>query len=78
MLKKFSCTVILIPFVILLNGAMLAVEMIMLRAGTGSLNNAEKLPYYPGWYVVLVSIAPSVPSIPMQFHLTSLPPRDAD
>jgi len=54
MLKKFSCTVVLIPFIILLNGAMLAVEVIMLRAGTGSINNPEKLPYYAGWYAVLV------------------------
>jgi len=52
MLKKLSCTAILIPFVILLNGTMLAVEMIMLRAGTGSINNAKKLPYYPGRYAL--------------------------
>jgi hypothetical protein len=60
MLKKFSCTVLLVPVVVIFNVAMLAVEVIMLRAGTGSLNNADKLPSYPGWYTVLV--------IPTQRH----------
>ena len=41
---------------VILNGGMLAVELVMLRAGSGSLNNPQKEPsYYPGWYAVIVS-----------------------
>jgi hypothetical protein len=52
-MKKFSWSVLLVPVVIIFNVAMFAVEVVMLRAGTGSLN-AEKLPSYPGWYAVMV------------------------
>ncbi|KAK0627347.1 hypothetical protein B0T14DRAFT_512464 [Immersiella caudata] len=54
MLKKFSCAVLLVPVVVIFNVAMLAVEVVMLRAGTGSLNNADKHPSYPGWYAVMI------------------------
>lgn len=62
MLKKFSFSVILVPVIVILNGGMLALEMIMMRAGTGSLNNADKHPYYPGWYAVMVRKT-NVPSL---------------
>jgi hypothetical protein len=54
MLKKFSFSVVLAPLLVVLNGGMLGLELIMLRAGTGSLNNPEKLPNYPGWYAVMI------------------------
>ncbi|KAK0641428.1 hypothetical protein B0T16DRAFT_419817 [Cercophora newfieldiana] len=54
MLKKFSFTVLLVPLMVLLNGGMLVVEVIMLRAGTGSLDNADKHPSYPGWYTLMI------------------------
>lgn len=55
MLNKWGWNALLVPLVIL-NGGMLAVELVMLRAGSGSLNNPQKEPsYYPGWYAVIVS-----------------------
>ncbi|KAK0704381.1 hypothetical protein B0H67DRAFT_557205 [Lasiosphaeris hirsuta] len=54
MLKKLTCSVLLLPLVILLNGAMLAIEVIMLRAGTGSLDNHSHLPFFHAWYTVLI------------------------
>ncbi|KAK4449749.1 hypothetical protein QBC34DRAFT_403935 [Podospora aff. communis PSN243] len=53
MKKFFSWSVLLVPVVIVFNVGMLAVEVIMVRAGTGSLN-ADKLPSYSGWYAVMI------------------------
>lgn len=54
MLKKFTWTVVLMPFITLLHGVMLGVEIVMLRAGTGSVSQAPHLPSFSAWWVTLI------------------------
>ena len=60
MLKKCSCSALLLPVAVLLHGALTAFELVMLRAGTGSLDNQSHQPSWPYWYTVLVTGTPGL------------------
>lgn len=55
MMIKFSWGFIAIPLIILFNVAMFAVEVVMLRAGTGSLNSGKPQAWSSGWQAIIVS-----------------------
>jgi len=52
--KKLTWTLFLTLFLTVLNVAMFGIEMVMLRAGTGSISQPPHLPYAPGWWVTLI------------------------
>ncbi|KAK3363140.1 hypothetical protein B0T25DRAFT_596146 [Lasiosphaeria hispida] len=54
MLKRCSCSVLFLPLVLLLNGVLIALEVILLQAGTGSLDNAEHVPRFYSFYAVII------------------------
>lgn len=56
MWKKFGCTsFLLLPVALIFQLVLLAGVGIILRAGTGSLDNSDHLPVTPGLYLILVS-----------------------
>ncbi|KAK0730900.1 hypothetical protein B0H67DRAFT_548753 [Lasiosphaeris hirsuta] len=55
MLKRCSFSILLLPVALLLSGALIALEGILLQAGTGSLdNNAEHLPRFHSFYALII------------------------
>lgn len=54
-MKKFSCSTLLLPVAIVLHGGLTAFQLIMLRAGAGSIDTHDHHPSWYNWYVVQVS-----------------------
>jgi hypothetical protein len=57
-MKQCHWTLYLVPIAAAIQVVMLAAGFLVLRAGTGSLNNENHLPRGSGYYVALVSQAP--------------------
>ncbi|KAK3369645.1 hypothetical protein B0T24DRAFT_596361 [Lasiosphaeria ovina] len=57
MLRNCSCTILLLPVVLLMQVAVLSSGIIFLLAGTGGIDNAEHLPKLSGVYVALIDTA---------------------
>jgi hypothetical protein len=55
MFKRLGFRVILIPAVLITQLLSLVGVGMLLRAGTGSLNNSDHLPITPGLYLITVS-----------------------
>ena len=63
MWKKVGiCSILLVPVTLVAQLVLLAGLGIVLRAGTGSLNNSKHSPITPGLYVALVSLTLITPN----------------
>ncbi|KAK1836422.1 hypothetical protein QBC39DRAFT_338069 [Podospora conica] len=65
-MKKFSCSSLLLPVALVLHGGLTAFQMIMLRAGTGSIDNHDHLPNWYNWYMVIIDTDKFVSTVDRQ------------
>lgn len=54
MFNKCSCSILLVPIVLLLQAMLLAFDLVLLTAGSGSLDNNDHLPRLSDYYIVRV------------------------
>jgi hypothetical protein len=54
MFTKFSCTTLLVPIVLLFQAILLAFDLVLLTAGSGSIDNNDHLPRLSDYYIVRV------------------------